>query len=134
MAKRKSTRVGVQKDIPPPDKEELARWKPIADLCKMAVLKNEPRAALKLGKVRIAHPKKANRPEGWPSGRIVRKLPDVWVYEYNAELVLLWLWERKLTDKNPSMMYKERHKGVLAVTTLLSEYDNIEKDYLDEYH
>jgi hypothetical protein len=114
--KRKSFTCGeVNPDAPEPTKATLKRWKPIFDACCKAVLTNETLHAQPIkNKIRINWgPKGA--PEGFPGhGRNVGGSR-----EYNAETVLLWMYENKLSPYNPSMLYRSRLSLMHSINKLL---------------
>lgn len=133
--KRRSTTVGeVNTSLPEPSKRALKRWQPILEVCCRAVLTNEPLNTLPIkNKVRIKFSSKRAIPKGFPLGRYV----DENVLEYNAELVLLWMYENKLSPYSPNMLYKERQKFLAGITKLLdvgidSLYNDCIKTDLEE--
>lgn len=66
-------------------------------------------------------------PKGWKSSGDVP--PEVVENEpkklavINAEIILLWLWKRKLAEKSPGQIYSERQTAKLKFTNLLKSID-----------
>lgn len=121
---RKSPMKGVQLDVPEPSKKELKRWKPLLDLCTVAVLTNDRVDNIaKKNKIRISYPNKEAIPKDFPRGFPKGNSSDTITLEYNAELVLRWLWERKLAPYNANMLYKQRMGILMGLTNLQKELD-----------
>lgn len=136
---RRSQHTATQFDIPKPSAKELKKWKPLVDLCKSLILTNErTNLGPKKNKVRIVFPMNSMghsiTPEGWPIGRKKKVVGGGKVsLEYNAEYVLIWLYERKLSDKCPSDLYRERHKSIKNITLMIKELDlDVEEEDYEE--
>lgn len=124
---RPSTTVGVQQDIKKPSLRIRKKWLPLVDMAMLACLGNEPRQknAIK-NKIRISFTKgKTKVPDDFPKGRIVAETEIAVTREYNADIVLLWLWERKLSDYSPSMLYKKRFGYLREITLLENELTKV---------
>ncbi len=122
----KSYTNSIQHDVPEPSKSEKRIWKPLADCAKIAVLSNEPNHDNrgKKNRVIIKHAANALLPDGWPFGLLVKKYTDgSRAKSYNAEAILLWLWERKLADKNAGMLYSARKRIVERETLFAKRVD-----------
>ena len=128
---------GAVLDIPPPSKEEMAKWAPIVDLCVKAVLSQPSRTdnRAKKNKVRLKMLANWVQPDEFPSGRIVHKEIDRVVREYVAEALLLWLYKNKYTQYNASLLYSMR-RGVwmeLACFERNCLNEGLDEDLLCEY-
>jgi hypothetical protein len=139
---RKSTVTSTQIDKEP-TKAALKKYKSLVELCIVTIMNQPSRADNISKKLRIVlkHPVKWKRPEGWPVGRFVESNVDGYNYvSYTAELLLLWLWERKLSKYNPTMLYKKRQYLMGEITKMenmldmvdVEEYDGCTEDYEGE--
>lgn len=114
--KRKSNHVSQQLDIPEPSAKELARWAPLARLCWERVISNpSSHIASKKNMIDIVWPNAEAIPESFPRGRHSKKVvASGHARRYNAEAVLMWLWERRLTKYSVSELYKLRTEAWLS--------------------
>ena len=116
---RKSPLRSSATTIPKPSKAEKKKWQVLANACIAAVLANDRTDNLGIKtKVTIFFAKKAKKPVGWPIGRIVERNGNGVAIAYNAELLLVFLYEHGLTPYTPTMLY-ECKRG------LLNEYEAI---------
>jgi hypothetical protein len=108
--KLKSRYTGVQLDIPTPSEADLAKWAKIVERCRVLVLTNascHDGAKKNMLELRLS----GKPPKGFPVGRIVQKHEDgSQTRKYNAEQILMWLWERKLAPWNAGMLYRMRRE------------------------
>lgn len=114
--KRKSNHKSEQLDIPEPSAKEKARWAALSRLCWERVVTNpSSHIASKKNMVDIVWPSVADIPEGFPRGRNSKKVVAIGVGKrYNAEAVLMWLWERKLTKYSVSELYRLRTQAWMS--------------------
>lgn len=116
---RKSPLRSSATTIPKPSKAEIKRWQKLVNVCVAAVLANDRTDNLGIkNKVTISFAKKAKKHIGFPIGRIVERTERGVVIEYNAELLLVFLYERGLTPYTPTQLYA-------AKRGLLTEYENM---------
>lgn len=139
--KRKSNHVSTQQDIPEPSTKELALWAPLARLCWERVISNpSSHVAAKKNMIIVAWRNKCDIPDDFPRGRNVEnKLDNKLHKKYNAEAVLMWLWERHLTKYSVSELYRMRTEawmgavgGLNIDVGVLGSY-NVEK-MLEEFY
>lgn len=130
--KRKSNHVSQQLDIPEPPAKEKAKWAALARLCWERVVTNpSSHVASKKNMVDIVWPSAADIPEGFPRGRNSKKVVASGIAKrYNAEAVLMWLWERKLTKYSVSELYRMRTEAWMAAVGSL----NMEVGTLGSYN
>ena len=114
--KRKSNHVSQQLDIPEPSAKEKAKWQPLAQLCwKLVITNPSSHEAAKKNMVEIAWNSAEEIPAGFPRGRYSkRKVSGKLIKRYNAEAVLMWLWERKLCKYSVSDLYKMRTQAWMS--------------------
>lgn len=114
--KRKSNHVSEQLDIPEPSEREKDKWAPIARLCWELVVTNpSSHVASKKNMVDIRWPNKGAIPEDFPRGRRSPKQSTIGESRrYNAEAVLMWLWERRLVSRSVSDIYKLRASAIAS--------------------
>jgi len=119
---RKSTTVGERlPNIKPPTKKELAKWEPIVGMCTIAIATNKPLHLQPIkNKVRLKFWKSA--PKGFPKSRIVEEEDGFIVCEYNAEILLLWLYERHLAPYSPNDIYRMRHAYLVSLSNSVNNY------------
>lgn len=112
--KRKSTSFAPQLDIPPPSARAVKRAKPFVDyLIKLVLTNDNLHDQPRKNKARIRFAKGQKPPKDWPSGRVKETFEDgSRIMEWNAELLLLWYWERKLSPYYPGQLYEAR-KGLM---------------------
>lgn len=127
--KRRSNHVRERLDIPEPSAAEKSKWAHIARLCWERVVTN-PSSTVTGNKnmVVIAWPSRKDIPVGFPPGKNVEnKIDSKVLKKYNAEGVLMWLYERKLCDKSVSDIYRLRNTVALEMdgvfTGLLLEHN-----------
>lgn len=120
---RKSPLRSTAKSIPRPSKAEIKKWQALANICVAAVLSNDrvDNVGVK-AKVEIFFAKKAKKPDGWPIGRVVEETEEGVTISYNAELLLVWLYDRGLTPFTPHDLYRAK-SGVL--TEIEKQLDSI---------
>jgi hypothetical protein len=108
--KLKSRYRGEQLDIPAPSEADLAKWAKIVERCRILVLTNAScHDGAKKNMLELVI--KGKQPSGFPKGRIVKtELDGSRLMRYNAESVLMWLWERKLAPWNAGMLYRMRRE------------------------
>lgn len=117
-----------------PTKAALKKYKSLVELCIVTIMNQPSRADNIAKKLRIVlkHPIKWKRPEGWPVGRFVEKDLEGYNYvSYQAELLLLWLWERKLSKYSPTMLYKKRQYLMGEITKMENMLDMIDVQEYD---
>lgn len=128
---RKSTTKGQRLDVPTPSQRTLKKWKPIVDMCVAAVATNESLHLQPIkNKVRLKFWK--NPPKGFPKSRIVDEVDGWLVCEYNAEILLLWMWERKLADLCPNDIYTLRSSYLKSLAQGVNNY--VDVSYVEEYY
>ena len=120
--KRKSNHVSQQLDIPEPSAKEKAKWEPLAQLCwKLVITNPSSHEAAKKNMVEIAWNSAGEIPEGFPRGRYSKKkVAGKVVKRYNAEAVLMWLWERRLTSRSVSELYRLRTEAWMGAVSSLN--------------
>lgn len=132
---RRSPVTGIQHDIPTPSRATITRWKWLSDIAINTVLSMPSRNDNIEKKLRITLTHSGNPPKDFPRGTLLRVLADGSVVKsYTAELLLLWLWQNKLTPDNPSMLYEKRRKHVANVTRLENDCENCLDSFYGEEH
>ena len=119
-----------------PTKAALKKYKSLVELCIVTIMNQPSRKDNLSKKLRIVlkHPVKWKRPEGWPIGRFVKKDLDGYNYvSYQAELLLLWAWERKLSKYSPTMLYKKRQAMMGEITKMENMLDMVDVGEYDNY-
>lgn len=117
-----------------PTKAALKKYKALVELCIVTIMNQPSRADNISKKLRIVlkHPVKWKRPEGWPLGRFVEKDLDGYNYvSYQAELLLLWCWERKLSKYSPTMLYRKRQYLMGEITKMENILDMVDVEEYD---
>ena len=117
-----------------PTKAALKKYKSLVELCIVTIMNQPSRACNRAKKLRtvLKHPVKWKKPEGWPVGRIVESNVDGYNYvSYQAELLLLWLWERKLSKYSPTMLYKKRQATLGEITKMENMLDMVDVQEYD---
>lgn len=118
-----------------PTKAALKKYKSLVELCIVTIMNQPSRKDNISKKLRIIlkHPVKWKRPEGWPLGRFMEKDIDGYNYvSYQAELLLLWAWERKLSKYSPTMLYKKRQHLMGEITKMENMLDMVDVGEYDE--
>lgn len=117
-----------------PTKAALKKYKSLVELCIVTIMNQPSRTDNVNKKLRIVlkHPVKWKRPEGWPVGRFVEKNVDGYDYvSYTAELLLLFLWERRLSKYSPTMLYKKRQHTMGEITKMENMLDMVDMEEYD---
>lgn len=112
-----------------PTKAALKKYKSLVELCIVTIMNQPSRADNISKKLRIVlkHPVKWKRPEGWPLGRIVEANVDGYNYvSYTAELMLIYLFERRLSKYSPTMLYKKRQHLMGEITKMENMLDMVD--------
>jgi len=119
--KRKSTTVPTQRVGPIPSAKEIKKWKPLVDACTIAIATNKPLHLQPIkNKVRLKFWKSA--PKGFPKSRIVDEIDGMVVCEYNAEILLLWMYERHLAPYTPNEIYTMRQAYLTSLSNSVNNY------------
>lgn len=123
--KRKSTSHSIQLDIPEPSDRAKKRAKPFVDyLIKLVLTNKSLHDQPKKNKARVRFAPSQKPPKDWPVGRTVERFEDGGrIMEWNAELLLLWYWERKLSPYYPGQLYEARSKLMAATSAMLNQND-----------
>ena len=122
---RKSPTVPSERVKKAPSKKAILAYQPLVEACVALVLSNVERDANCniIGKkaVHVQFSLPTDKPSWMPSGQWTNK-GDYFIMSLNAELMLVYLYERRYTEYYPSMLYKTRDVGILN-EDLLKEYD-----------
>lgn len=119
-----------------PTKAALKKYKSLVELCIVTIMNQPSRKDNLSKKLRIVlkHPVKWKRPEGWPLGRFVEANVDGYNYvSYTAELMLLYLFERRLSKYSPTMLYKKRQAMMGEITKMENMLDMVDVGEYDNY-
>lgn len=118
--KLKSRYRGTQLDIPAPSEAELAKWAKIVEKCRILVLTNAScHSGAKKNMIELRM--RGKMPKDFPRGRIVATHEDgSQTRRFNAEQILMWLWERKLAPWNAGMLYRMRKEAWMSMHGELS--------------
>lgn len=126
---RKNILKATRLDIKKPSAKEIKKWKPLEDLCISQILQNE--RSDNIARKRMIRLSSPTPPLEGMHGRRIKTLEDgCIVFEYNAEGVLCWLYERWLSDWTPNMLYRSRQGYMLATERLINDAMDIE-DYVE---
>ena len=111
---RKSPNKFHASTIPVASKAAIKRCQPLTNLCIAAVLANEreDNKGIKT-KVEVFFANGAKKPDNFPIGRTVSKTDKGTAISYNAELLLVWLYDRGLTQFTPHDLYRAK-SGLLT--------------------
>lgn len=117
---RKSTVQGKQLDVPTPSKALKEAWKPVIDAALACLVENDRKDNIaKKTRMYLSFLVETKPPARFPVGRVEKKADGTVVRSYNAEQVLLWAWERKLADVNPTMFYAKLRKYNMEIREML---------------
>jgi hypothetical protein len=131
---RKSSSHREQRDIKEPSKKEKKKWQFLVEAARDVVLMNEERTGNQgmRGMLQVFLPNDFKPPAFWPLFRLVEKTPEGRLMQLNAELVLLALYEYKLSDYTPAMLYAQRRKFLNRLTRAETVVDKIFEEAYNE--
>ena len=124
---RKSNTVPSERVKKAPSKKVIQYYAPLVEACVALVLSNVERDSNWniVGKkaISISFKSRKERPKWMPVGSWTSK-GDMCIMSINAEMMLTVLYEQRLTEYYPSMIYKSRGHIVESIDAdLLKEFD-----------
>jgi hypothetical protein len=116
------------KDVP--SKKTIKQYTPLAEACIALVARNYERdhnCNIVAGiHIRVSFPNKAVKPSWMPTGRFTEAEGAV-IMSLNPSYMLITLYEQRLTEVHPILIYKAIDSDILNVNSMLKEYDFGEK-------
>jgi hypothetical protein len=115
------------KDVP--SKKTIKQYAPLVEACIALVARNYERdhnCNIVAGiHIRISFPNKATKPSWMPTGRFTEGSDGAVIMSLNPSYMLITLYEQRLTEVHPILIYRAIDSRVLNVDSL-EEY-NVEK-------